>query len=142
MLKKYILGISLLVVCMFTLSVAAAPSLTNSVDADVILLNEPGLLGTRTLAWEATINFADGSLKAADFVMMGEATDANDGPPADSYDAPKSPTPPSPYVYAYFDDGLAYPNNKLTSDYRHFCDGISKTWDLTLQWDLISYPNH
>ncbi len=140
MLKKYILGISLLVVCMFTLSVASAPVLTNSVDADVSLLNEPGLLGTRALAWEAMINFNDGAMKAADFVMMGEATDANDGPPADGYDAPKSPTPPSPYVYAYFDDGLAYPNNKLTSDYRHFCDGIAKTWDLTLQWDLISYP--
>ncbi len=94
------------------------------------------------VSWEATINFENGSMNAADFVMMGEATDANDGPPADGYDAPKSPTPPTPYIHAYFDDGLSYPNGKLTSDYRHFCDGIEKQWNLTIQWDLLSYPEN
>lgn len=94
-----------------------------------------------TVLWEAEIRIDDDLSNAEDFVIMGEATDANDGPPADSHDAPKSPTPPSPYVYGYFDDGLPYPNNLLTSDFRHYCDGIEKEWDLSVRWDLLSYPS-
>jgi len=92
-----------------------------------------------SIFWNAQIKVSDIS-RAADFVVMGEATNANDGPPADILDAPKSPMPPTPYVFAYFDDGLAYPYNKLTSDYRHYCDGVEKQWNLSLFWDLLSYP--
>jgi hypothetical protein len=88
--------------------------------------------------WEAQITIND--TPPSDFVIFGEASTARDGPPSDNYDTPKSPMPPSPYVYAYFDDGLEYPNNRLTSDYRHFCDAVEKQWNLTLQWDLLSYP--
>ncbi len=97
-------------------------------------------MGNRTVAWEAYIDLIDGSMQAADFIVMGEATDANDGPPVDSYDVPKHPPPPSLYVYAFFDDGLAYPYNRLFYDYRHYFDGVEKQWNLTVQWDLISYP--
>ena len=34
-----------------------------------------------------------------DYVLFGEAPDAYDGSPADSYDSPKSPSPPAaPYI--------------------------------------------
>jgi hypothetical protein len=145
MLKKYILGISLLVVCMFTLSVAATPVLTNSADADVLLLNEPdvGLLGPRSIAWEATITFTNGVVISSDYVFMGEAPESGNGPPADIHDSIKSPAPPAPYVYAYFNDNLgAAPYNKLTGDYRHYCDGVDKQWNLTIMHDFgLDYPN-
>jgi hypothetical protein len=66
------------------------------------------------------------------FVIMGESTNAEDGTQADAYDAPHSPFPPPPYLQAYFDDGLSAPYNQLSQDWRHYCDGIDKTWNLTV----------
>ena len=71
-----------------------------------------------------------------DWVVFGEAPDANDGPPADSYDTPKPPAPMPSYVRAWFNNGLPDPYTKLCKDYRHY-PGIDKTWDLYVQWVSI-----
>ncbi|GAF97972.1 unnamed protein product, partial [marine sediment metagenome] len=79
-----------------------------------------------------------------DSIVFGEAFDASDG--QDSYDVPKPGTPPSPYIYAWFDANLSEPYNKLMRDYRQYPD-TSKIWDMyiylqdsnssniTISWD-------
>ena len=82
--------------------------------------------------WAVTIdlNSPDGT---GDIIIFGEAPDANDGPPADSYDYPKPPVPMPSYVRAWFNNGLPDPYTKLGKDYRHY-PGVDKTWDLYVQW--------
>ena len=70
----------------------------------------------------------------SDYVVFGEAPDANDGPPADSYDQPKPPAPMLPFVRAWFDDGLSPPYNQLLKDYREYNNTNYKEWNLTIHW--------
>jgi len=92
-----------------------------------------------SIQWDATINFAETSGKS-DWVIFGEATDANDGPPADIYDTQKPPIPPTPYIRAWFDDGLPVPYTQLSGDYRSYPDNY-KVWDLTVQWFPVDYSS-
>jgi len=73
------------------------------------------------------------------YVVFGEATDANDGPPHDLYDIQKLPSSPSASVInAWFDDGLEEPFDQLFRDYRQSPDTY-KLWNLTVQWVPSDY---
>jgi PKD repeat protein len=82
--------------------------------------------------WEVTLNFMEPN-GGNDLVVFGEVTDANDGPPADSYDMQKAPPQPPPYLRAWFDDDLPGVYSTLKKDYRSYPDE-NKVWDLTVQW--------
>ena len=82
--------------------------------------------------WYITLNFKETS-GATDYLIFGEAPDANDGPPADGYDTPKPPAPMPPYIRAWLDDDLPEPYNTLLKDYRSLSNGY-KIWNLTIQW--------
>ena len=90
------------------------------------------IVNSDSISWSVNIDFnsSDGS---GDSIFFGEALDANDGPPRDIYDTPHSPAPPEPYIYAWFDDGLPVPFDKLRKDYREYPD-LDKTWNLTVFW--------
>jgi len=68
--------------------------------------------------WNVTLNFNEDNGNR-DYVVFGEAPDANDGEPPDSYDMPKPPAPQPPYIRAWFDDNLPIPYDKLGEDYRN-----------------------
>jgi hypothetical protein len=87
------------------------------------------------IEWDVQVNFNEPG-GANDYVVFGEAPDANDGPPNDAYDAQKPPAPFPPYIYAWLDDGLAAPFNLLFKDYRKYPD-TTKQWNLTVLW----YPS-
>jgi PKD repeat protein len=84
------------------------------------------------IAWNVTLHFTNTGGQH-DYVVFGEATDANDGPPADTYDIPKPPTPSTPYIRAWFNDSLPVPYDVLWEDYRHY-PGMYKIWNLTVHW--------
>ncbi|MCX6671862.1 MAG: hypothetical protein NTX92_08090 [Euryarchaeota archaeon] len=86
----------------------------------------------RAIVWDVALNF-DEPGAAYDYAIFGEAPDANDGPPVDTYDTLKPPAPMPPYIRAWFDDNLPYPYNTLTKDYRYYPDS-SKVWNLSVQW--------
>ncbi|MCJ7698124.1 MAG: hypothetical protein MUO73_07335, partial [Thermoplasmata archaeon] len=85
------------------------------------------------ISWESTLYYNETSGKT-DYIVLGEAADANDGPPADSYDVAKPPTPMAPYVRAYFRDNLPSPYNSLWKDYRKYPDS-AKVWNLSVKWE-------
>ncbi len=89
------------------------------------------------IEWSVTLNFneTDGKI---DHVVFGEALDANDGPPIDSYDQPKPPAPMPPYIRVWFNDNLPEPYNLLLKDYRRYPDTY-KIWNLSIQW--VPYGN-
>ena len=87
---------------------------------------------TRDIIWDVEMNFNEPG-GAFDWAIFGEAPDANDGPPFDSYDVPKPPPSIPPYIYCWFDDGIPEPFNKLWKDYRFYPD-IDKQWNLSIQW--------
>jgi chitodextrinase len=75
-----------------------------------------------------------------DSVEFGEASDAIDGAPADSYDVLKPPAPIPSYIRMFLDDNLTAPYDALWKDIRHY-PGTSKVWNLSVQWapsDAIS----
>jgi len=82
--------------------------------------------------WDVTLNFNETGGKM-DYVVFGEAPDANDGNPPDIYDSPKPPAPMQPYLRAWFDDNLSVPYGKLWEDFRHYPD-TEKTWELYVIW--------
>ena len=84
------------------------------------------------ITWDVRMNFSETGGKT-DYVYFGEAPDANDGPPADSYDVVKPPAPMPPYIRAWFNDNLPAPYDVLWKDYRHY-PGIHKVWNLTVHW--------
>ena len=86
----------------------------------------------RSIIWDVTLTFNEPG-GGYDYTVFGEAPDAHDGPPADSYDVTKPPAPIPPYVRAWFDDNLPAPYNKLWKDYRHY-PGTMKVWNLSVQW--------
>ncbi len=85
-----------------------------------------------SISWECTLycNETSGIIDSATF---GEAPDASDGPPADSYDVVKPPTPFPPYIRAYLQDNLPSPYNTIWKDYREYPDTY-KVWNLSVQW--------
>lgn len=94
---------------------------------------------TDDVKWEVKLDFKEPD-GAYDYVVLGGAHDANDGPPADIYDQPKPPAPPLPYVRAWFDDGLLPPHNQLMKDYQKYPDTY-KQWNLTVQWVPTDYAS-
>jgi len=87
---------------------------------------------SRAITWNVTLHFVEENGNN-DTVTFGEAPDANNGPPADSYDQAKPTAPAKPYVYAWFEDGLPAPYDKLAADYRSYPD-TTKTWNLSIHW--------
>jgi hypothetical protein len=90
-------------------------------------LDDPG----RAIVWDVLMSCATGGY--TDSVTFGEATDGNDGPPADAYDVPKPLAGAPPYVRAWFNDNLPNPYDELSADYRQYPD-TSKIWTLTVEW--------
>jgi hypothetical protein len=90
-----------------------------------------------SITWDVQLNFNEPG-GAFDYVVFGEAPDANDGPPHDSYDEPKPPAPQPPFIRSWFNDYLPEPYNILWRDYRHYPD-TSKQWNLTVQWFPTDY---
>jgi hypothetical protein len=84
------------------------------------------------IIWSVTLNCNE-SGGTYDLVVFGEAPDAHDGPPQDSYDTAKAPAPPPPFVRAWFNDNLLSPYDLLWKDYRRYPD-TEKVWNLTIQW--------
>jgi hypothetical protein len=88
---------------------------------------------SRDIIWDVRINVSE-KAGGNDYIYFGEAPDANDGPPSDSYDIAKPPAPPMPpYIRAYLNDNLPVPYNNLWKDYRQYPD-TQKTWNLSVQW--------
>jgi len=92
----------------------------------------PPINADRLIIWDVTITCSN-SGGQNDYVVFGEAPDANDGPPVDVYDVLKPPAPQTPYIRAWFNDNLPYPYDILTMDYRFYPD-VSKVWNLTVHW--------
>jgi len=91
----------------------------------VPIIRAPGI------TWDVTLSFTNGGQN--DNVVFGEAPDAHDGPPADTYDVVKPPAPPTPYIRVWLNDSLPSPYDSLSGDYRQY-PGVSKVWNLTVQW--------
>ncbi|UCD13498.1 MAG: PKD domain-containing protein [Thermoplasmatales archaeon] len=92
---------------------------------------------TDGVVWDVKLNFKEPGA-ASDYVVFGETTNANDGPPVDSYDRPKPPAQPTPYIRAWLGDGLAAPYDILQKDYRKYQDTY-KAWNLSVQWVPSDY---
>ena len=120
-------------------SMVVAITIAFILPGSAVFTNEYGVISpvdTLTIEWDVTLNFNEYGGKL-DYAVFGEAPDANDGPPADSYDAPKPPAPQPPYVRAWFDDNLTMPYNKLWEDFRQYPD-TNKTWDLYVKWECYN----
>ncbi len=87
----------------------------------------------RGITWDVKMNFSETGGQT-DYIYFGEAPDANDGSPADSYDVAKPPAPMAPYIRAYTKDHLATPYSSLWMDYRHY-SALKKSWNLTVHWE-------
>jgi hypothetical protein len=87
---------------------------------------------TNNIQWSVILNCSE-SGGAHDFVVFGEAPDATDGPPHDSYDIVEPPAPMTPYIRIWFNDNLPTPYDFLWEDYRFYPD-TEKVWNLTVQW--------
>lgn len=86
----------------------------------------------KDITWSVRINLSKPA-GITDFIYFGEAPDANDGPPADSYDTIKQSPSEASYIQAWFNDTLPAPYDKLERDYRHY-PSSSKVWNLTVLW--------
>jgi PKD repeat protein len=91
------------------------------------------LSNNRAIVWDVTLDFDEPGGKQ-DYVVFGEATDGNDGPPEDDYDEPKPPAPFPPTIYTWFDDNLDTPYDVLLKDYRNYSTTNYKQWNLSVQW--------
>ncbi|VVB60412.1 PKD domain protein [uncultured archaeon] len=87
---------------------------------------------TNNISWSVILNCNE-SGGEHDFVVFGEAPDATDGPPHDSYDIVEPPAPMTPYIRTWFNDNLPSPYDFLWEDYRSYPD-TEKVWNLTVQW--------
>ena len=121
------LGIILCTAALLTLS-ATIPASHN----DTQLLQPHHHPPTLDITWDAQISLTETGGRS-DAVWFGEAPDATDGPPADTYDVAKAPPPLPPYLRAWLADGLPTPYDYLWKDYRSYPD-TSKTWNLTVHW--------
>ena len=107
---------------------------TNTEQSNAIMTNNHGTPSPDD-PWEVTLNFVDSVKNKRDTAVFGEAPDANDGTPPDSYDIPKPGIPPAPYLYTYFDAGMAAPYNRLWVDYKTYPGTLDKIWDLYVKAD-------
>ena len=87
----------------------------------------------KSIVWDVTMNFINPTGQN-DYAVFGEAPDAHDGPPADSYDVAKPPAPMPPYIRTYLKDNLPAPYTNLWRDYRHYPDS-AKVWNLSVKWE-------
>jgi|GEM_PF-5165592 len=85
------------------------------------------------VTWNVTVNFNEPGGQI-DNLTFGEASDAHDGPPVDSYDVAKAPAPMVPYIRAYFRDNLPTPYSQIWRDYRQYPD-TEKVWNLSVRWE-------
>ena len=89
-----------------------------------------------TIIWDSIITITSATGERVN-VTLGEALDANDGPPADDYDTPLPPqSPKKPFVLAWFTSTLPSPFQTLLKDYKHnrtHADTF-KSWNLSIQW--------
>ena len=92
-----------------------------------------------SVIWNASI-FVSETNELSDSVEFGEASDAIDGPPVDSYDTLKPPAPMVPYLRMYFTDNLPSPYDVLWSDFRQY-PGSMKIWNLSIQWVPRDYSS-
>jgi len=116
--------------------IAVAIAIAFMLPGSAIFTDDYGMIsssGTLAIEWDVTLNFNEDGGKL-DYAIFGEAPDANDGEPPDSYDAPKPPAPQPPYIRAWFDDNLPIPYGKLWEDYRKYPD-TKKVWDLYAKWE-------
>jgi len=86
----------------------------------------------RSIIWDVRLNLSKLGGKT-DFVYFGEAPDANDGPPADSYDTVKPAAPTKNYIRAWFNDSIPSPYTELERDYRSH-PSTTKVWNLSVLW--------
>jgi hypothetical protein len=86
----------------------------------------------KDIIWDVSIN-CNNSGGQTDYTVFGEAPDAHDGPPADTYDVVKPPAPQPPYIRVWLSDNLPVPYDNLWMDYRHY-PSVSKVWNLTVHW--------
>jgi chitodextrinase len=93
--------------------------------------------GDRGISWDVRMNFTETGGRT-EYVYFGEAPDAHDGPPADSYDTVKPPAPMPPYLRAWLNDNLPTPYDVLWKDYRSYPDTM-KVWNLSVQWIPSDY---
>jgi len=84
------------------------------------------------IKWEIKLNFVEPGGEE-DYLIIGEADNAIDGPPQDDYDMPKPPPPIDPYIQVWSNDGLSVPYNLLLADYRKFPDN-NKMWNISAIW--------
>jgi len=91
------------------------------------------LIKADPIAWDVTIQ-CNNPGGQNDYVVFGEAPDANDGPPADSHDVAKPPAPMPSYIRTYLKDGLPAPYTNLWKDYRQYPDS-AKVWNLSVKWE-------
>jgi len=82
--------------------------------------------------WDVTITCSNAGGQN-DYVVFGEASDANDGPPVDIYDILKPPAPIAPYIRTWLNDNLPFPYDTLSEDVRSYPDSY-KEWDFTIHW--------
>jgi len=114
----------------------------NTTDGSTILIGNFGITEVTGFAipyttwseWNATILATPAATGSTDFVTLGEAADATDGPPHDSYDIIDVPPSTPPFVNVWFDDGMDAPYDNLSIDFRHGPD-TKKVWNLTVFWN-------
>ena len=89
-------------------------------------------ISAQDIAWSCRINAYEpgGSF---DYAVIGEASDAVNGPPPDTYDVAKPPSPILPFLRVWLNDSLPEPYNYLWMDYRHY-PGVMTVWNLSIQW--------
>jgi hypothetical protein len=105
----------------------------NPVSFPHLFVNNVASRDNKAIQWDVQIHVSE-IAGGNDYVYFGEATDAHDGPPPDTYDVAKPPAPPMPpYVRVCLNDNLPVPYNNLWMDYRQYPD-IQKTWNLSVQW--------
>jgi hypothetical protein len=147
-MKKKILG---LCVCLLLIGTAfpVVESLKNTMIPATILrtltagraatVQNPGSLTqqqteTLSIVWDVTMSFSNPTGQN-EYVVFGEAPDARDGPPADTYDVAKPPAPMTPYIRAYLKDyNLPVPYTNLWMDYRQYPDA-DKIWNVSVRWE-------
>jgi len=91
------------------------------------------------ITWSCSITLNE-TAGFTDYVVIGEAADAHDGPPPDSFDVVKPPTSMVPYLRVWLNDSLPSPYDLLWKDYRQY-PGSMKSWDLFVQWDPSDYSS-
>jgi len=95
--------------------------------------------GKSSIIWSCSVNVNETN-GYSDFVVIGEASDAIDGSPPDSYDVVKPPPPIVPYLRVWLNDSLNSPYDFLWKDYRHY-PGTVKVWNVTIQWKPSDYTS-